>query len=357
MNTPPHSHPELWTLDAHCDTWYMKEFFRGPNLPPELKEVDHTAFFRVTPSCLKEGNIGCLFLNVGDIGLLSSSAVIDTLLTQSETEEGGIIVCYSADDVTKTVQSGKTAVIMACESSYLFLNRPDLLRNWHRLGVRVMNITHGEGQDQLGWFAETALASEIPIQAGKDLALQGTLSRFEYMQAGRDELWRSEKGLTRAGSELALEMIRLSIVCDLSHANDATFRDVMALADQTGEGKFCCTHSNCAALCNHTRNLTDAMMMELAEKGGVMGLCFYGGFIDENAPSLEKFVDHVLHALDVMGSDHVGIGTDYDGVTPDAFMAVPHPGQMNILWTALADAGVPTPILKKIAHENFLRLI
>jgi membrane dipeptidase len=131
----------------------------------------------------------------------------------------------------------------------------------------------------------------------------------------------------------------------------------MDLAEETGKGKFCCTHSNCAALCSHTRNLTDVMMEALADRNGVMGICYYGEFIDEHNPSLERYAGHVVHALDVMGSCHVGIGSDYDGVPPDAFMAIPHPGHTGELWTALADAGIKAATLKKIAHENFLRLL
>jgi microsomal dipeptidase-like Zn-dependent dipeptidase len=247
---------------------------------------------------------------------------------------------------------------MACEGSFLFLERLDLLRNWHRLGVRVVTLTHGEGQEDLGWFAKTALAKDSLIQAGSIPALQVTPSRDEYMEAGaREELRKKEKGLTSFGRSAVEEMIRLGMACDLSHANDATFWDALNLAEETGTGKFCCTHSNCAALCNHTRNLTDAMMEALSDRNGVMGICFYGEFIDEHSLSLERYAEHVLHALDVMGPDHVGIGSDYDGVPPDAFMAVSHPGHMNELWTALADAGIQAATLRKIAHKNFLKLL
>lgn len=106
-----------------------------------------------------------------------------------------------------------------------------------------------------------------------------------------------------------------------------------------------------------TRNLTDEMMQALARRNGVMGLCFYGEFIDEYKPTLACFVEHVLHALSIMGENHVGIGGDFDGVQPGAFMAIPHPGRMHELWEALDKAGVRLNVMKKIAHENFLRLM
>jgi microsomal dipeptidase-like Zn-dependent dipeptidase len=336
----------------------MQEFLRGECLPPELQGVDPDAFFRVTLPRLKQGNVRCLFVNVGDVGLLTSSAIVDNIHRLAEDDGNGVSICHDAVEVNRTVRSGNLAVVLACEGSFLFLGRLDLLRNWHRLGVRVANLTHGEGQDGMGWFTGVALAKESTIQAGTSPALQGTQTRDEYMEPDvREDLWKNERGLTAFGRSAVEEMIRLGMVCDLSHANDATFREALAIARETGKGKFCCTHSNCAALCSHTRNLTDSMMEQLADSGGVMGLCFYGGFIDEHVPSLGWFVEHVLHALDVMGPDHVGIGSDYDGVQPEAFMAVPQPGQMGILWTALSDAGIPAATLRKIAHENFLRLL
>lgn len=351
-------YPDLWTLDAHCDSGYMRVFLQGPGLPPELQGVDPDAFFRVTLPRLREGRVRCVFLNTGDIGLLTSSAIIDSLYQWAEEEKEQVSICHDAAEVQREVRSGRLAVVMSCESSFLFLGRLDLLRNWQRLGVRIAAISHGEGREGLGWFAGVALSKDSLLKPGASPSLQVTPSRDTYMDPGvRNGLWKQEKGLTDFGKSAVLEMIRLRIVCDLSHANDTTFWDALALGREQGKGKFCCTHSNCAALCSHTRNLTDEMMEALASCGGVMGLCFFGEYIDEHTPSFGRYVEHVLHALDVMGPDHVGIGSDYDGVPPGAFMAIPHPGRMEMLWTALSDAGVPGSTQKKIAHGNFLRLL
>jgi membrane dipeptidase len=98
-------------------------------------------------------------------------------------------------------------------------------------------------------------------------------------------------------------------------------------------------------------------MKALAARGGVMGLCFYGSFIGEQNPSLELFIEHILHALEIMGPDYVGIGGDFDGVEPGAFMAIPHPGKMDKLWEGLDKAGLDKKTIIKIAHKNFLRLL
>jgi membrane dipeptidase len=88
-----------------------------------------------------------------------------------------------------------------------------------------------------------------------------------------------------------------------------------------------------------------------------MGPCFYGKFIAEKKPTLDRYVDHLLHALEVMGPDHVGIGTDFDGVSEGAYMAIPDPSRLDRLWAALDRRGVDRPTQRKIAHDNFLRLL
>jgi membrane dipeptidase len=310
--------------------------------------------YYVTLPRLQAGNFGCLFMNVGDMDLLTSSMVLDNAFNVADKESNRISICYTADDVHEAVASGKLSLVLSCESQLLFLQELNLLRNWHRLGVRVASLSHGEGTAGLSEFAKSALQKDSKIRGDAAYALQVTPSTDEYMtESDRNELHRRERGLTEFGRLALEELTKLGMICDLSHANDATFWEALELS----QGKLCCTHSNCASLCCHGRNLTDTMMEALAGQGGVMGLCFYGEFIDQSNPSLERYVQHVLHAIDIMGSDHVGIGSDYDGVPPGAFMAIPHPGRMNDLWLALEEDGVDEPTMRKIAHENFLRLL
>lgn len=362
-----------WLLDAHCDSLYIRAFFgdsidldsgevhiNNPSimeaLAPDMKEGASGFNYQVSMPLLRRGNIGCLFLNVGDMDLLLSSVLIDGLgrIAAARTEE--LAICRCAAEVRDTVDSGKVAIVMSVEGQFMFLGQIDLLRNWHSLGVRVASLSHGEGAERLSSYAEMALGLNKKIRLAKasSYALQGTASRDALMEPGeREKLYKEEKGLTGFGKEALLEMGELGMVCDLSHANDATFWEALELSN----GKLCATHSNCFALLGHTRNLTNGMMRALAEHGGVMGLCFFGDFIDEREPSLTRFVDHVVHALEIMGEDNVGIGTDYDGVPFDAFMAVPNPEHTGELWGALENAGLDASTIEKVAHENFLRLL
>jgi membrane dipeptidase len=99
------------------------------------------------------------------------------------------------------------------------------------------------------------------------------------------------------------------------------------------------------------------MMRALADKGGVMGIAFYRHFIHPEDPSLERLCDHFCHALEVMGPDHVGIGSDFDG-TPKTLRPIPEDvSQMGALVAALAARGVDEETMSKIAGANFLRML
>jgi membrane dipeptidase len=99
------------------------------------------------------------------------------------------------------------------------------------------------------------------------------------------------------------------------------------------------------------------MMVALAQKGGVMGIAFYRNFIDREAPTLDRLCDHFIHALEVMGPDHVGIGSDFDG-TPCWLRPIPEDvAQLEELFVALAKRGVDEETMDKIAGENFLRML
>ena len=105
-------------------------------------------------------------------------------------------------------------------------------------------------------------------------------------------------------------MNRLGLMVDLSHAGDKSFYDALDIS----QTPIVCSHSSCRALCDHPRNLTDEQMRRLAAKGGVMQVTLYHGFLvkDGEATILDA-IAHLEHAIKVMGIDHVGLGTDFDG--------------------------------------------
>jgi len=322
---------ELWTLDAHCDS-IDSRFGRGDPLDLSALERD----YQVTTERLREGNLRGLFAMVGERKLVDSLRMIDGIYEVWADRPDEFALCVTAREVCTAVSAGRLAITMTIEGQSMFEEHIEQLRNWHRLGVRVCSLTHGEGAD------------DTPG------ALQVSRSHFGCLPLDeRDALRKEQKGLTDFARLALAEMGRLGIACDLAHANDVTFWEAI----EGAAGPVCFTHGNCAALCPHTRNLTDEMMSALGENGGVLGLCFYGPFVSEDNPTLECYVQHVLHALEVMGEDGVGIGTDFDGVPEGAVMVVPEPSRMGDLWEALDKQGVSHDTMVKIAHGNFLRML
>jgi len=120
----------------------------------------------------------------------------------------------------------------------------------------------------------------------------------------------THNGISQFGQQVIREMNRLGIMVDLSHAAEKSFYDALELSQQP----IVCSHSSCRSLCDHPRNLTDEQMRALAAKGGVMQITMYNGFLrkDGQATVLDA-IRHLEHAIQIMGIDHVGIGTDFDG--------------------------------------------
>ena len=117
-------------------------------------------------------------------------------------------------------------------------------------------------------------------------------------------------GVSALGREVIKEMNRTGMMVDLSHASEKSFYDALELS----ETPIVCSHSSCKSLCDHPRNLTDEQMKALAHRGGVMQVCLYSGFLRKEAPAtILDAINHLNHMVSVMGIDHVGIGTDFDG--------------------------------------------
>jgi membrane dipeptidase len=164
-------------------------------------------------------------------------------------------------------------------------------------------------------------------------------------------------GLTRFGVQLIEEMNQLGMLVDVSHISERGFYDTLEVSRRP----VIASHSCCAALCDHPRNMTDDQIRALAQHGGVLGITFVPGFIDPRwtpamwpeRPSVEQLLDHIDHAVEVGGIDHVGIGSDFDGggsVLPDA-------AEYPRLTAGLAARGYSAAALRKILGENHLRVL
>lgn len=313
-------------IDCHCDSLIYR-YVRGD-------AVDLCAdapIYSVDLTRLCAGNVSGLFCMVGDNSMSACLSMIDSAWKMCAEHSDVFSLCLSSADMRQAATDGKIGIVLTIEGQKMMDEQLSGIRNLHRLGVRFMSLTHGEGQRP---------------------ALQFDRSHFGYLSASdRSRLQRHSKGLTPFAFEALTEMEVLHIPVDLAHLNDAAFWQVI----EYSKGPLMFSHGGCYSLCPHTRCLTDEMMQALAEAGGVLGIAFHPVFIDQNAPSLDRLCDHFIHAMEVMGEDRVCIGSDFDGVPPPTELIPPDPSCIGILLERLQERGVSEASIRGIAGENVLR--
>ena len=185
-------------------------------------------------------------------------------------------VARTAADVRRIARSGRRAVLLGLEGGHALQARADVLRRLAARGVRYVTLTHSNTNS---W-----------ADASTDAPRWG--------------------GLNETGRALVREMNRLGVLVDLSHVSDSTFTDALAVS----AAPVILSHSSARALRDHARNVSDDMLRALAENGGVVMVNFYPEYLVDGVASLETVLDHVEHVAHVAGVDHVGLGSDFDGV-------------------------------------------
>lgn len=225
---------------------------------------------------------------------------------------------YSFEDIKRALSEKKLAALLAVEGGEALAGRIEVLRMFYRLGVRSITLTWN-GRNELG-----------------------------------DGAWESGSGggLTRFGVAVVREMNRLGMLVDVSHLSGRGFWDVLKQAQKPPAA----SHSNCRALCDHPRNLSDEQIKALASAGGVMGLCFYPDFVREKEADLEALLDHAEHAAGLAGVDCIGLGSDFDGI--DAPVAgLKDVTSLPLVTEGLKRRGFSEDEVKRIIGGNFLRVL
>lgn len=189
--------------------------------------------------------------------------------------EGRLRPVLTAHDVAP--QEGSVAGLLAVEGLSAIAGSVEVLESLHMLGVRSAMLTWNERND----LADGALD-------------QG-----------------SGGGLSVAGKAIVRAMQRLHMVLDVSHLGEKGFWDLL----DASEGPFIASHSNARSLCEHPRNLRDEQLKALASRGGVAGMNFYSGFIVADGPAkMDDLMRHIGHIADLVGPQHIGLGSDFDGI-------------------------------------------
>lgn len=247
--------------------------------------------------------------------------MIDYMAAQTERCSGRLEMAKEPADIEIIHKKGKIAAVLTVEEGGVLNGRLARLEELYERGVRLMTLL---------WNYENCIGAPN----------------------SRDRLLM-EKGLTPFGIQVVEKMNGLGMIVDISHASDGVFWDVL----RHSRKPVAATHSNCRALADHPRNLTDEMLKALGENGGVAGLNFYGPFLGTpDASRLEEMTAHVLHMIKVGGMDLPAIGTDFDGFDGMQKMDIPDIGRMGRLWEALKKKGLTEGQLDKIWYKNALRL-
>ncbi len=343
-------------LDTHVDT--------TSKLLSRWSFVEEHRLGHVDLPRLKKGGLNALFFSIYVPGSVTGPEAVTRALERiaavhklAEDLPGEMAFCTSASDVRAARRQGKIAALIGMEGGHMISNSLPVLRTYALLGVRYLTLTHSANTD----WADSS----------------GDKPRHN--------------GLTGFGREVVRELNRLGMLVDVSHASDKTFWDVI----EVSRAPVIASHSSCRALANNPRNMTDTMMKAAAKKGGVIQINFHREFLDNGASeygkkaqpiwrellagkpepedytkllqeirrrigpppkvSWERIVEHIEHAIKVVGIDHVGIGSDFDGaLMPEGMEDCT---QLPRITEALLRKGYSDADVRKILGENTLRLM
>lgn len=311
-------HFDSLVVDGHCDTLLL--CMRGNRTLSERSQSGHLDLPR-----LKDGGVDCQFFACyiepqfkPDRGLKRAMQMIDRFCTEIERSGGAALHARCYSDILRAKAEGKIAAVLTIEGGECLDTDVSNVRIMKRLGVMAIGLT---------WNERNMIADGV----GEE---------------------RTKGGLTNFGVEVVKEMNSAGIVIDVSHLNEQGFWDVI----ETTNKPIIASHSNARTICNHRRNLTDEQLRALAQNGGVTGINFAPSFLAEKDADINSVIRHIEHICSLVGPDHVGLGSDFDGIssTPKGLEDVT---RVPAITEALSRLGYSDENIRKILGGNFLRVI
>lgn len=254
-------------------------------------------------------------------------AMTALLFRIEQQSQGQVKVVRTSAELAASLEAGVLAAILHFEGAEPIDPELNALEVFYQAGLRSLGLV---------WSRANAFAEGVPF-------------RFPHSPD-------TGPGLTDAGRELVRACNRMGIMLDLSHINEQGFWDVAKLTD----APLVATHSNVHALCRSPRNLTDRQLDAIRESDGMVGLNFYVGFLREDGTSngdtpLEVMVRHIDYLVEKLGIERVGFGSDFDGARVP--QALGDAGGLPKLVAALRQSGYDDDSLRKLAYENWLRVL
>ena len=295
---------------------------------------------------MKEGGLGAEFFSI----YVSSSyardggsarramEMIDGVYEQVRRHPKSLEMAFTVSDIRRIHKSGKIAALMGIEGGHAIEDNLAALRMFYKLGIRYMTLTHTNTNN----WADAAGGISIPAV-------------------------KKHGGLSDFGREVVKEMNLLGMMIDISHVSDETFFACV----ETSRAPLIASHSSARALTNVPRNMTDDMLRAIGKNGGVVMVNFYNGFINTEyakpgmpAPSqsadtatMDMLMAHFEHVIKVAGIDHVGIGSDFDGVDGKLPAGMEDVSKLPVITYELLKRGYSEKEIRKVLGENLLRVM
>jgi len=210
---------------------------------------------------------------IGEGALRRALRYVETAWQIADRHSEDVALVTTASELQAAVDSGRIALILAFEGMEPVGHQVDVIDTFWRLGVRMASFT---------WNRRTMFADGLGEAA-------------------------TGAGLSSLGVAAVERMEALGVVIDVSHLSDAGFEHLAAIATRP----FVASHSSCRAVHGHPRNLTDQMLRTIADAGGFACMNAYGGFVGDDAPTIAAYIDHIEHAVGVIGAERVGLGCDF----------------------------------------------
>ena len=352
-------------LDTHDDT--TQRFFSKTYDLAKRNPDGHIDIPR-----MREGGMNAIFFSIWIDGRIMGPPAIQKALDQIDAVHENVrrnsmdmVFCRTAEDIRRAHKDGKIAALIGVEGGHMIGNDIRIVRIFGDLGVRYMTLSH--------------------------------FYNDEWADSSTDK--PAHNGLTDHGKDIVREMNRQGIMVDISHVSDKTFYDAL----EVSKAPLIASHSSCRAICNHPRDMTDDMIKALAAKGGVIQINYEKSFIDQaykdasdkltggvvaqfdqlkkqcgdddeclskkmnemekqataegKLPHVtwERIIDHIDHVVKLVGPDHVGLGSDFDGATmPEGMDDCTH---LPKITEALMRKGYSDGDIRKILGGNILRVM
>jgi membrane dipeptidase len=365
-------HESAIVVDTHADTpqrFLDEDFDIGNNDPRD--------FGHISLDKARAGNLGAEFFSIWvdpetnqDHYAQHSLDLIDSVYQQAAKHPDRMMMAFSSEDIERAHKQKKLAALMGIEGGHSIENDIHLLRDFYRLGVRYLTLSWSNTNE---WADSSGDINDPKVQ--------------------------HHNGLTDFGKQVVLEMNRLGMMVDISHVSDKTFWDAISVT----KAPVIASHSSARALTSAPRNMTDDMLRAVAKNGGVVDVNFYSAFDDQKTwdawqarkqecdarekealakqkaagkpptylvvdtvdrqcygaiprPPFHVLIDNIDHIAKVAGVDHVGLGSDFDGVSGATPMGLNSAADLPRITQALLDRGYSAQDIRKILGGNLLRV-